>query len=578
MNYQFSISQTGIKKTLADMFTNEMTFLTELCQNSQRAGASKIDINYSEETKSLTLIDDGAGFSDDGWESFFTVGSSSWDDTVAKAQNPFGIGCASCLYVADHISITSNEYKVEFNTDNLLSGESVNRIRNDNSYIGTKIRLDLKPDINIDRILNNIDSVFSAFTIPLCVNGKDITRNLALDSQREFHETDLGLITLVKHNATISQRESAVRGMQFGYILQGFKLKDSARHPDAWIHLASNKFRVRVPDRDCLIGDVPEIDKQVKFALLSIYKKQLHNLFNKIGVDNFVYKHWFEAIKYAPELLSDAPIPTYLFTTPEDIPFQENDYSNVSHLIFNSKEKLIWPSDYNNEYFFESVSISGVASDEDPSFLIGNYVYIAGKKYIETSFLPPNHWIKSHIIKSDYIYDDIAKSICFFGDVLEFQVNTAGFFGQKIILCDSYELTISNLLNLNDDSVKACKSISKTDAIWFDNAIIIPSGCSDLRSVCRQTVYLNKSEWDFEVDEDFLDRVTSELFAVIQVKRGGNISELLRDFIQEHSSELNVLADTLIGNTFHLTFHKESESSTVQALFTPSMSQPLPSP
>ena len=92
MKYKFTISPEGIKRTLSDMFTSEITFLTEICQNSQRAGATNVDIKYSEESRVLTITDDGHGFTEQGWESFFTVGSSGWGDDVMKEQNPFGIG------------------------------------------------------------------------------------------------------------------------------------------------------------------------------------------------------------------------------------------------------------------------------------------------------------------------------------------------------------------------------------------------------------------------------------------------------------------------------------------------------
>lgn len=567
MKYKFTISPEGIKRTLSDMFTSEITFLTEICQNSQRAGATNVDIKYSEESRVLTITDDGHGFTEQGWESFFTVGSSGWGDDVMKEQNPFGIGCAACLYAATEIKISSKDSEVFFETEALFSGEDVARTTSESFVDGTIIRLILKEDINIEKMLTDIESVFEAFTIPITVNGNEINRSLAIGSNRDFIETELGMLKLVKSDLPNSQMRSSVRDLKIGFILQGYKLKDSDKYPDAWIHLQSNKFRARVPDRDCLVGDVSQIRETAKLILKSIYKQQLVEEHSKLKIEQFVINHWFEAMEYAPELIKDAPIPDFLFMSPDDIPYEEFDsYCQGRSYYGNRDFKVHFPDDLKDKFVFDALSVHGVAEDGDPCFLIGNYAYLVSNQFIESSSLPVGHWLRKRVVQTSIGEDDITSTLTTNGVVTEFCVSTAGFYGQAVVLCDSFELNIDGLINLSDEPVAVGRATTTNEAIWYDGKIYIPSECNNLNAVCRQTVNVNKSEWDFELDEDYLNKVEDELWSVVRIKRGGCITELLRDLIQEHNSELNVLSEKLIGKHFQVSFANEESHPTVRVL------------
>lgn len=565
MKYQFTVSPDGIKRTLADMFTKEVTFLTELCQNAQRAGASRIDIDYLEAEGVMMITDDGSGFSDEGWESFFTVGRSGWGDEVVREQNPFGIGCAACLYAATEICITSGQHQVHFHTDALFSGCEVDRQEVKPFSIGSVIALKLKSEINVERLLKSAETVFEAFTIPVFINGVEIDRPLSLDANRKFIDTEIGKLTLVKDELAKSRSRSSVRHLDVGFILQGFKLSDSAKSPDAWIHLQSDKHRARVPDRDCLVGDVSSVKEKAKKILSEVFRQQLTEQLEAVGLETFVVDHWFEAKTYAPELIARAPVPGYLFVQPDTIPYEDYDgYCSNTHWYDGGIPKTYSEEDLKNEHVFDTISVYGVADDGDYSFVVGNYAYLVSNQFLNVCDLPAGHWLYHKIIQTDVDDSEVQASISPRGDIKEFNVSTAGYYGQHIVLCDSFELELSGLTNMNGDPVSIGSVVCEDEAIWFAGTIYIASKCNSVESVCRQTVNMNKSEWDFELDEDYLSKVEDELWSVVRIKRGGSISDLLRDLIQEHNPELRVIADGLIGKEYRLAFSNDSEQNPVQ--------------
>ncbi|MFA0809296.1 hypothetical protein [Microbulbifer epialgicus] len=554
MKYQFTVSAEGIKRTLADTFTSDITFLTELCQNAQRAGASQVSIDYLESERILIITDNGVGFSETGWESFFTVGQSGWGKEVIQTQNPFGIGCAACLYSASEICIRSGEYQVHFFTEALLGGDDVEREKLDDEITGSIIMLKLKAEINIDQILHSVKSTFEAFSIPIILNNEIISRPLALDSDRNFIETELGHLTLVKPDLNDSVSRSSIRGFNVGYILQGFKLKDSASIPNAWIHLRPEKYRARVPDRDCLVGDVSSIQKRAKEILKEVYRQQLEDKHKQVGLDEFSKHHWFEANAFAPELIEKAPAPSFLFFTPGTIPFEGYDDKFSNGEVYNGNSiELYTPKDFLDRYVFELNSECVFDEYDADSFIFGNYAHLLSDLYLDPRDIPFNHWLQDKLVKWNN-NDEIGSTLLPKGDVREFTVSTAGFFNKQVVLCDSYELTVDGLTNKNGEPVNLGSVTSETVAISFASAIYIPSKCTSIESVCRQTVNVNKGHWEFEVDEEYLSQIVKELWSVTHIKRGGSISDLLLNIISEHDAEIKVLANELENKEYHITF------------------------
>jgi len=567
MKYKFLVSQDGIKRSLADMFTRQITFLTELCQNAQRAGATRILIGYDEETRHLTIDDNGCGFSDDGWESFFTVGRSGWSQDVITEQNPFGIGCAACLFAATDISIRSGWYQVTFTTDSLLAGGEVERIKCDDFVQGSVITLTVNPELNIQDLLTSVPKVFEAFPLPIILNNVPVKRPLALDSDNHLIDCELGKIFLLSNEIPKSRGAGSVRGLNIGFILQGFKLTNSSDFPKAWIHLHAGKYRSRVPDRTCLVGNVREIKDTAEKILASIYRQQLVDVMGQIGFDQFLVDHWFEAKAYAPDLIKDAPIPGYLILSEENIPYASAEgYCNTPYWYDNTQVKLITKEELEGVLVFDMVSVYGAAEDGDHSFTVGNYAFLGSNHFIDSNDLPSDHWLREKIIDTN-IQDDnaLTATIAPKGQITEFNVSTAGFYNQSIVLCDSFDFHVTGLKTITGADVETLPVNSDDEAIWFAGTIYIPAKRNCFEAVCRQSINFDRSEWnDFDLDEDYLEKVVNELWSVVRIKRGGSLSDLLSEIINSHKAELNVLADGLLGKEYTLAFSTGSDHEPVQ--------------
>ena len=84
------ISEQNLVQNLRFAFTDAKVLIAELMQNSRRAGASHICINFDEEHHALTFIDDGCGIAD--FEPMFTIAETGWNESVQDEESPFGMG------------------------------------------------------------------------------------------------------------------------------------------------------------------------------------------------------------------------------------------------------------------------------------------------------------------------------------------------------------------------------------------------------------------------------------------------------------------------------------------------------
>lgn len=165
---KLSINFDAFKPLLKDFFSSPSSFLKEACQNSERAGASKIDITYDRSSRSLLIEDDGKGFDDKSWKAFFDICTSGWDQDVVSKQKPFGIGALSLLVPSESVVVWSHNVMEEYSDQLLTDNEfETTRIYTDEPYHGTMIGLKIKEGFDIHCVLKEINIIFKGFTIPV---------------------------------------------------------------------------------------------------------------------------------------------------------------------------------------------------------------------------------------------------------------------------------------------------------------------------------------------------------------------------------------------------------------------------
>lgn len=114
------VSQSILKKA-PRFFGSPTSILTELFQNSFRAGAMKVDITWNKETRVFQFKDNGCGCKP---EDLLVVGESGWGED-SPAVDPAGIGAFSILRpeYCEQVTYRSKDWGMVLSADNLERGQ-----------------------------------------------------------------------------------------------------------------------------------------------------------------------------------------------------------------------------------------------------------------------------------------------------------------------------------------------------------------------------------------------------------------------------------------------------------------------
>lgn len=141
------INPAKIGKVLPRLFTGSATeIIAELFQNSQRAGASRVDIATSE--TGFTYADNGEGINDlEGFRKLLTVLESDWDADITANQNPMGLGIQAllCNKAVTHVTFLSGDLSITIPTSEWLNDSETDWLARaktcDNKTAGLKIEV-----------------------------------------------------------------------------------------------------------------------------------------------------------------------------------------------------------------------------------------------------------------------------------------------------------------------------------------------------------------------------------------------------------------------------------------------------
>ena len=114
------VSQSILKKA-PRFFGSPQSILTELFQNSFRAGAKTVTVTWNKETRVLQFKDDGCGCKP---EDLVVVGESGWGED-SPAVDPAGIGAFSILRpeYCEQVTYRSRDWGMVLSADNLERGQ-----------------------------------------------------------------------------------------------------------------------------------------------------------------------------------------------------------------------------------------------------------------------------------------------------------------------------------------------------------------------------------------------------------------------------------------------------------------------
>ena len=114
MSFNFNISLSVLNHLGRNLYRNFITVIGEAISNSWDADANNVWIEIDKEKKYMSILDDGDGMNDDGFQNkFLKIGYSKRKKNISKSNNgrPFigrkGIGKLALLSCAQKIHIAT---------------------------------------------------------------------------------------------------------------------------------------------------------------------------------------------------------------------------------------------------------------------------------------------------------------------------------------------------------------------------------------------------------------------------------------------------------------------------------------
>lgn len=177
---QIEVSPRMIE-TASRLFNSTLSdIINELLQNSRRARATRVDINFAQINKDRWLMfeDDGIGFFHNGLA--IALGASGWDKQTLNREDPAGLGLFSLANRG--AAIESSNCRVELSPAHFCGKEKFAAEKSDRA-IGTKIgfAITTKEVESVERVVKHCAQYYP---LPVYFNGEQV-------EQRDFLEHSL---------------------------------------------------------------------------------------------------------------------------------------------------------------------------------------------------------------------------------------------------------------------------------------------------------------------------------------------------------------------------------------------------
>lgn len=239
-----SVAEGEFFQNIKHLFSGSLIFLSELMQNARRAGATRIEINYDQETKTLSMHDDGCGITD--FAVLLCFSKSGWEHKIAQRDRPFGMGVFSLFHVAQHVTFQSHGQRLAVTLDDVVQSRELS-VQADSTAptTGTLVVLAGLHDrqSQLETLHGHLKRLAKGFPIPVFFNGEALPQphvELALQTI----VTEVGTVTFGPKHEGVGERHGEI-------YLQGLPLGES-RRTFPIVHLNSTRFSAVMPDRQRL--------------------------------------------------------------------------------------------------------------------------------------------------------------------------------------------------------------------------------------------------------------------------------------------------------------------------------------
>jgi hypothetical protein len=538
------VNKKNLFKNLSDTFSDGTKVLSELLQNARRAGAKSIRITTVSNT--FIIEDDGCGISD--FKKLFVHSESGWDEKIVETEKTFGIGWFSTLYCAKQVQVESRGRQCLIDTEKTIQDmQPISISKTD--YIGkTRITL-IDFNLSEETIEKHLKEIVYGFPVPVFFNGKELERPHAIDQlslKYELIELECG--TALIHKVCTYQESSLSCTLYF----QGLPIKNHygaifAEHPSRTnvLHL-DNSFKVRLPDRDCLI-DPQEANKRIENAFQNFWQAHLNSLKRSLSPEEFI-GYFNELKRYSClVLLNDIDI----------IPVEALDQyfgypCRTSLSVYRSFDNLLYEREGITRAEIESGKFRVVSklSDVSPDneHVLDTVIFKEKWLYVKPCHLDSAHWINDVSVDASEV--QIHMSYQLLGED-RFHGN---YFSASVQLVENISIFIGDLaLHYN-------ASNPITFAIPYDqdedkNTIIVCGNEGRHYAIEQLCDY----ETDDVFDEQWLDNERNDFDNLVAILRGENFTTTVKKAL----TDFNITSKSNCINTASVCFVSEKNCNVI---------------
>ena len=552
---RLEVDESKLVNNLRHAFTRRSNVLSELMQNARRAGAT--EIRFSISNGSITIDDNGSGIDD--FSELLTVASSGWDAETIQKENPFGLGFLAALYSCQSINIQSNGTLLEADTTSVLNQDLIS-LSHSLVRVGTSITL-FGLDYNFDELEGDIRNLSKGFPISVFIHDEELPRPHAKEALNGV-DTNIGFIHLTGihdgDHKPVSKTLVYLQGLPIQYngrainrkyFLTPFsKAVNDSRHNI--VHLDSEKYLARVPDRDVLI-EPDTMEEELSFIVSDKFWKHINQEKKDLSDHSFIEKWWGFAFEphygnHRTEkdhnfkvLFNDVyAVPGDLFFDVHDYPYalkndEDIDYTSTADGTLNKsqleKMTLLAVGELTDMYQY---SQSNVIAYMFSFFSDDSQVYLLPKSESDYWKLDKEHWL--HTLIEDVDHNAIEDHFSF-----EFinKSKEASFSGNWIRDVDVYFVESCTVTHL-----KSGKKVVIGDAFVLpDNTIVYPTSEESCFVVQQLITWVEDEQWALDKAEE-----EETLFSrFVLSERSENPIALLNQLLQAaNAGRYSVLRDS----------------------------------
>jgi hypothetical protein len=579
------VNSQNLLRNLGSAFTNNMTVVTELLQNSRRAGATKIELYVDGKKGLLVVVDDGHGISD--FQNLLTIAESGWSEDIKEAENAFGMGFLACLYRAEHVTVKSKGKLVEIDVKDALGFENieVKRCKNDGKTTVTLRGFDFKK--NIHDFGRELTYKLRGFPVPVYFNAVEVDRSMALESlpKHETIKTPLGMIYM----PGISEEPSgdfALMGypLRYSVFLQGFPLRDLSysRHDvrHAIVHLDSKVVIARMPDRDCLV-DQEEVEKKIKESIRQAWLDKILVAKQELPPEVFVQRYYDLAKSIsALSVFNDVDyLPSHAVSTVNSAgPVVEDDWTDnnlqsmgnssdaISRLDIEAGKVVVCSlDDFNgNDYLYDTMN------DDHAWFFVKKAGWLVLNNSIDN-----DHWIHKYVVDLVGDYERVGEGDCreAFKNLNPVNVSlvavdphekdsfVGNYVGTDIVLCRAIEIKVERegvLLG----SVEISDEPVTYDTAMNHMATYVPDGMPGYMASAIPEMISSYRDDSESLDENARTEDSDSIRRLISSLRGQDPKETLAEVLNEGQCRAY---KSLRGKAFVVTFDESGNPTITDA-------------